>query len=95
MPTPGSRAPRPGRRAITGVPAAAAERIGREFGQNVEESRGRSIIIIGAGTNHYFHSDTIYRAFLALVTMTGCQGRNGGGWAHYVGQGLLEAGQPQ
>jgi nitrate reductase alpha subunit len=71
---------------ITGVPAAVAERIGREFGRNAEESRGRSMIIMGAGTNHYFHSDTIYRAFLALVTMTGCQGRNGGGWAHYVGQ---------
>ncbi|HET7247290.1 MAG TPA: nitrate reductase subunit alpha [Streptosporangiaceae bacterium] len=71
---------------ITGVPAAAAERIGREFAQNAEDSRGRSMIIMGAGTNHYFHSDTIYRAFLALVTLTGCQGRNGGGWAHYVGQ---------
>ena len=45
------------------------------------------MIIMGAGTNHWFHSDTIYRAFLALVTLTGCQGRNGGGWAHYVGPG--------
>ena len=71
---------------ITGVPAAAAERIGREFAQSAEDSGGRSMIIMGAGTNHYFHSDTIYRAFLALVTLTGCQGRNGGGWAHYVGQ---------
>ncbi|BDZ42396.1 hypothetical protein GCM10025865_16950 [Paraoerskovia sediminicola] len=44
------------------------------------------MIIMGAGTNHWFHSDTIYRAFLALTTMTGCQGVNGGGWAHYVGQ---------
>src|SRR4051794_39406515 len=44
------------------------------------------MIIMGAGTNHYFHSDTIYRAFLTLTTLTGCQGRNGGGWAHYVGQ---------
>src|SRR5690606_35814184 len=34
-------------------------------------------------------SDTIYRAFLALTTMTGCQGVNGGGWAHYVGQEKL------
>ncbi len=47
---------------------------------------GRSMIIMGAGTNHWFHSDTIYRAFLALTTLTGCQGVNGGGWAHYVGQ---------
>ncbi len=71
---------------ITGVPAAAAAKIGREFARNAEESQGRSMIIMGAGANHWFHADTIYRAFLALVTLTGCQGRNGGGWAHYVGQ---------
>jgi nitrate reductase alpha subunit len=71
---------------ITGVPAAAARRIAREFAANAEESRGRSMIVMGAGTNHWFHSDTIYRAFLALTTLTGCQGVNGGGWAHYVGQ---------
>ena len=58
-------------------PGVRAERV---------DSRGRSMIIMGAGTNHYFHSDTIYRAFLALTTLTGCQGVNGGGWAHYVGQ---------
>ena len=71
---------------ITGVPAAAAARIAREFAANAEESRGRSMILMGAGTNHWFHSDTIYRGFLALTTLTGCQGVNGGGWAHYVGQ---------
>ncbi len=71
---------------ITSVPAAAAARIGREFAQNAEDSGGRSMILMGAGTNHWFHSDTIYRSFLALTTMTGCQGVNGGGWAHYVGQ---------
>ena len=71
---------------ITAVPAAAAARIGREFARNAEDSDGRSMIIMGAGTNHYFHSDTIYRTFLALTTLTGCQGVNGGGWAHYVGQ---------
>ncbi|WP_433500319.1 nitrate reductase subunit alpha [Sphaerimonospora sp. CA-214678] len=71
---------------ITSVPAAAAARIAREFARNAEESGGRSMIILGAGTNHWFHSDTMYRSFLALVTLTGCQGVNGGGWAHYVGQ---------
>jgi nitrate reductase alpha subunit len=71
---------------ITGVPAVAAARIAREFARNAEESRGRSMILMGAGTNHWFHSDTIYRAFLGLTTLTGCQGVNGGGWAHYVGQ---------
>ncbi|MBV8994962.1 MAG: nitrate reductase subunit alpha, partial [Pseudonocardiales bacterium] len=71
---------------ITGVPAAAAERIGREFADNAERSGGRSMILMGAGTNHWFHSDQTYRSFLALVMLTGCQGVNGGGWAHYVGQ---------
>ena len=45
------------------------------------------MIIVGAGTNHWFHSDTIYRCMLMLTTITGCQGVNGGGWAHYVGPG--------
>ncbi|MCA5895167.1 nitrate reductase subunit alpha [Isoptericola sp. NEAU-Y5] len=71
---------------ITGVPADTAAQIGREFARNAEESGGRSMIIMGAGANHWFHSDTIYRAFLTLTTITGCQGVNGGGWAHYVGQ---------
>ncbi|WP_156250438.1 nitrate reductase subunit alpha [Pseudactinotalea terrae] len=71
---------------ITGVPAAAVARIAREFAQNAADSRGRSMIIVGAGANHWFHSDLIYRAMLLLTTITGCQGVNGGGWAHYVGQ---------
>jgi nitrate reductase alpha subunit len=71
---------------LTGVPAAACARIAREFARNAEASGGRSMILLGAGTNHWFHSDTTYRAILALLTLTGCQGVNGGGWAHYVGQ---------
>jgi nitrate reductase / nitrite oxidoreductase, alpha subunit len=71
---------------VTGIPAEQAARIAREFAENARDSHGRSMILMGAGTNHWFHSDTIYRSFLALTTLTGCQGVNGGGWAHYVGQ---------
>lgn len=71
---------------ITAVPAEAVARIAREFAQNAVDTGGRSMIIVGAGANHWFHSDTIYRAMFMLTTITGCQGRNGGGWAHYVGQ---------
>ncbi|UBU19064.1 nitrate reductase subunit alpha [Nonomuraea gerenzanensis] len=71
---------------ITSVPVATIARIGREFARNAEVTEGRSMIAMGAGTNHWFHSDQIYRAFLALTTLTGCQGVNGGGWGHYVGQ---------
>ncbi|TMR87794.1 molybdopterin-dependent oxidoreductase, partial [Nonomuraea basaltis] len=71
---------------ITSVPAATIARIGREFARNAEVTEGRSMIAMGAGTNHWFHSDQIYRSFLTLVLLTGCQGVNGGGWGHYVGQ---------
>lgn len=70
----------------TGVPQEAAIRIGREFAQNSIDSKGRSQIVLGAGTNHYFHSDQIYRTILALTSICATQGVNGGGWAHYVGQ---------
>ena len=43
------------------------------------------MIIMGAGINHWFNSDTIYRSILNLIMLCGCQGVNGG-WAHYVGQ---------
>ncbi|MGV9636705.1 nitrate reductase subunit alpha [Nocardia rhamnosiphila] len=72
--------------AVTGVPAAQARRIAREFADNADRSGGRSMILMGAGTNHWFHSDQIYRSFFTLTLLTGCQGVNGGGWAHYVGQ---------
>lgn len=72
--------------AITGVPVEQCVRIAREFTRNAEVTEGRSMILMGAGTNHWFHSDTIYRTFITLLTLTGCQGVNGGGWAHYVGQ---------
>ncbi len=71
---------------ITSVPAAAAARVAREFARNAELSRGRSMISMGAGTNHWYHSDQIYRTFFTLTMLCGCQGVNGGGWAHYVGQ---------
>ncbi len=72
--------------AITSVPAAAAARVAREFARTAELSRGRSMIAMGAGTNHWYHSDEIYRTFFTLIMLCGCQGVNGGGWAHYVGQ---------
>jgi nitrate reductase alpha subunit len=72
--------------AITSVPAAAAARVAREFARNAELSHGRSMIAMGAGSNHWYHSDQIYRTFLTMLMLCGTQGVNGGGWAHYVGQ---------
>ncbi|MGX1701172.1 nitrate reductase subunit alpha [Microbacterium sp. NPDC055357] len=71
---------------ITGVPAEACTRIARELAQNSAESNGRTMIIMGAGICQWFHGDATYRSILALLILTGAMGRNGGGWAHYVGQ---------
>jgi nitrate reductase alpha subunit len=71
---------------ITGVRGELVARVAREFARNAEQTEGRSMIAMGAGTNHWFHSDQVYRTFLALVQLCGCEGVNGGGWAHYVGQ---------
>ncbi|CCI55037.1 nitrate reductase (alpha subunit) [Nostocoides jenkinsii Ben 74] len=71
---------------FTSVPAAQVTRLAREWGQNAIDTEGRGMILMGAGTNHWYHSDQIYRTMLVLTTITGCQGRNGGGWGHYVGQ---------
>lgn len=71
---------------VTGVKQNVVTQVGREFAQNAIDTKGRSMIIMGAGINHWFNSDTIYRSILNLVLLCGCQGVNGGGWAHYVGQ---------
>ncbi len=72
--------------AITSVPAAAVVRTAREFAGTAERTRGRCMLVMGAGMNRWFHADTSCRAFLTLLLITGCQGVHGGGWAHHVGQ---------
>jgi len=71
---------------ITGVPRSDVIRVAREFAENAEKTRRKSMIFLGAGTNHWYHCDATYRAIINLTTLCGCQGVNGGGWAHYVGQ---------
>ncbi|KLU64895.1 respiratory nitrate reductase 1 alpha chain [Desulfosporosinus acididurans] len=71
---------------FTGIKGDLVIQIAREFAQNAVDTQGRSMIIMGAGINHWYNSDTTYRAILNLILLTGTQGVNGGGWAHYVGQ---------
>ncbi len=74
---------------VTGVKAADIERTGREFAQNASKTRGKSMIIMGAAINHWYHNDMQYRSIMNLLHMCGCVGQSGGGWAHYVGQEKL------
>ena len=71
---------------LTGIPAAVAARVAREFARNAELTEGRSTVVMGSGINHWFHADATYRSIMTLLLACGCIGRNGGGWAHYVGQ---------
>ena len=62
--TPTSRTRPPGRRRSPACRPRRRPGSAASSRANAEESGGRSMIIMGAGTNHWFHSDTIYRAFL-------------------------------
>ena len=74
---------------ITGVAAADIIRTAREFADNAAKTQGKSMIILGAAANHWYHSDMSYRSTMNLLHLCGCVGQSGGGWAHYVGQEKL------
>ncbi|MEK6421348.1 MAG: nitrate reductase subunit alpha [Burkholderia gladioli] len=75
--------------AITGVKRADAIAVARQFADNALKTRGKSMVIVGAGLNHWFHMDMSYRAIINMLIMCGCVGQSGGGWSHYVGQEKL------
>ncbi|BEP46279.1 nitrate reductase subunit alpha [Variovorax sp. V15] len=74
---------------ITGVPRDQVITVAREFAANAEKTHGKSMVIIGAAMNHWYHSDMNYRGVINILMMCGCIGQSGGGWAHYVGQEKL------
>ncbi len=74
---------------ITGVKPEHVITVAREFARTADKTRGRSMIIVGAGMNHWFNMDMNYRGLINMLMMCGCIGQSGGGWAHYVGQEKL------
>ncbi len=74
---------------ITGVSRDKVVTVAREFAENAAKTEGRSMIIVGAALNHWYHMDMIYRGIINLLVMCGCVGQSGGGWSHYVGQEKL------
>ncbi|URF07682.1 nitrate reductase subunit alpha [Cupriavidus campinensis] len=73
----------------TTVPARLVTQVAREFAENAHRTQGKSMVIVGAALNHWYHNDMIYRGIINLLMMCGCIGKSGGGWAHYVGQEKL------
>ncbi|WP_366658167.1 nitrate reductase subunit alpha [Fodinicurvata sp. EGI_FJ10296] len=74
---------------ITGLSRDKIIHVAREFATNAEKTNGRSMVILGAGLNHWYHMDMSYRGIINLLVMCGCIGQSGGGWSHYVGQEKL------
>ncbi|WP_299947351.1 nitrate reductase subunit alpha [uncultured Microbulbifer sp.] len=74
---------------VTGCRRDNVIQVAREFARTADKTRGRSMVIVGAALNHWYHMDMNYRGLINMLMLCGCIGQSGGGWAHYVGQEKL------
>jgi nitrate reductase alpha subunit len=74
---------------FTGIGSDTLLQFATEWIRTAEATKGKCMIIIGAGINHWYHCNLIYRAGQMALALTGCIGKNGGGMNHYVGQEKL------
>jgi nitrate reductase alpha subunit len=73
----------------TGVSRQTVIKFAREWASTAEKTEGKCMVIIGAGINHWYHNNLIYRSAITALMLCGCVGKNGGGLNHYVGQEKL------
>lgn len=74
---------------FTGVGSQTVIKFAREWATTAEVTKGKCMVIVGAAINHWFHGNLMYRAAIMAQMLTGCNGVNGGGMNHYVGQEKL------
>jgi nitrate reductase / nitrite oxidoreductase, alpha subunit len=74
---------------LTGIGEKTVIKFAREWASTAEITKGKCMVIVGAAINHWFHGNLMYRASIMAQMLTGCNGRNGGGMNHYVGQEKL------
>jgi nitrate reductase alpha subunit len=77
----------------TGLSRDNLIKFAREWAITASHTNGKCTIIIGAGINHWYHGNLMYRAGIHALMLCGCVGVNGGGLAHYVGQEKLAPGE--
>jgi nitrate reductase alpha subunit len=73
----------------TGINRKTVVEFARNWSNTAETNDGKCCIIIGAGINHWYHNNLIYRSGIVALMLTGCVGKNGGGLNNYVGQEKL------
>ena len=74
---------------FTGIDRNTVLQFAREWANTASATEGKCMIIIGAGINHWYHSNLMYRAGAMALMLCGCVGKSGGGLNHYVGQEKL------
>ena len=74
---------------FTGVDSKTVIQFAHEWANTAELTEGKCMIIVGAGINHWYHGNLMYRSGIMALMLCGCVGRNGGGMNHYVGQEKL------
>ncbi|MBK7801084.1 MAG: nitrate reductase subunit alpha [Chloracidobacterium sp.] len=74
---------------FTGIDRKTVIKFAREWCVTAEKTEGKCMVIIGAGINHWYHNNLMYRSAITALMLTGCVGKNGGGLNHYVGQEKL------
>jgi anaerobic selenocysteine-containing dehydrogenase len=66
---------------VTGVDAGMIEKLAIAYATTEPAA-----ILMGGGSNHWYHGDLTGRAYALLAVMTGNVGKSGGGFSVYVGQ---------
>jgi len=74
---------------FTGIDSKTILQFAREWANTAIATEGKCMVIVGAGINHWYHNNLIYRSAIMALMLCGCVGKNGGGMNHYVGQEKL------
>ncbi|MCK5720010.1 MAG: nitrate reductase subunit alpha [Thiomargarita sp.] len=74
---------------FTGISQETVVNFANQFASTAEKTGGKCTVIIGAGINHWYNNNLIYRGPITALMLCSCVGKNGGGLAHYVGQEKL------
>jgi nitrate reductase alpha subunit len=59
----------------TGVSRETVIKFAREWGSTAEKTEGKCSVIIGAGVNHWYHNNLMYRSAITALMLCGCVAR--------------------